>query len=251
MGLELLNLAMSQQLPFTTPTEQQSTADGTGIVFTHEDHEALLLVQESIGVAVSVFDHLIQYDALDRVDDAMDLHYQSINAANMLNIIIAPMKLEARSKEVTLIGNLIDTRQLNPTAAAACVDVDERRIAQCIRSLVSGAIALTPKNGTVSINLRMPGLVEGMSSGVVSEGTSGRTSRRKSSGPGIVPMENDEENDASISTTLYRKKMNRNNGRRSSLFEPSKSGNSFSFTSNIYPLIVSWVFYRFYNIHSF
>lgn len=244
MGLELLNLAVSQKLPpITTPTGHQTTENGAGNVFnvfTQEDHEALILVQESIRVAVNVFDNLLQFDALDREDDAMDLKYQSINAASMLNKIIAPMKLEARSKEVTLVGNLIDCRQLSPTASEAFVEVDERRIAQCIRSLVSGAISLTPKNGTVFINLRVPGLVENMSSsGFVLESTSGggASSRRKSSGFGIVPLSygNDDEatNDASISAAV-RPVNNQYGGRRFSLLEPSNSGRV---TSTLSPLV--------------
>ena len=139
MGLELLNLAMSQQ-SFTTSTaistrgQQQSSLSnqqlsarsthGAGGGITQDDHELLLMVQESIRVAVGVFDHLIQYDALDNNDDEMLLHYQPIKAASMMNVVIAPMTLEARSKEVLLLGNLIDLRRLDSEAASGTLTVN-------------------------------------------------------------------------------------------------------------------------------
>ena len=149
MGLELLsNLTTSSSSTTTTTiptTNTKKTVNGMHDAIIHDEHDVLWLVQESIRLSVSVFDHLIQYDALDHNDDEMALHYQSINAANMMNVVIAPMALEACRKDVMLSGNLVDLRRLSPTASSAMVDVDERRIAQCIRSLVSGAIALTPK----------------------------------------------------------------------------------------------------------
>ena len=148
MGLELINLmaSKSKQSPPTLPTtdKKKSVVDSHDTA-AHEERDVLWLVQESIRVAVGVFDHLIQYDALDNNDDEMLLNYQTINAASMMNVVIAPMILEARSKDVILLGNLLDLRRLSPAASTAMVEVDERRIAQCIRSLVSGAIALTPK----------------------------------------------------------------------------------------------------------
>ena len=140
MGLELLNLVMSQQ-SFTTSTaistrgqqlsalsnQQLSTRSTRGAVagggITQDDHELLLMVQESIRVAVGVFDHLIQYDALDNNDDEMLLHYQPVKAASMMNVVIAPMTLEARRKEVLLLGNLIDLHRLDTEAAAGTITV--------------------------------------------------------------------------------------------------------------------------------
>ena len=149
MGLELLNLMASKQLQSSTKIpimdKKKTTVSSRDNKKINDEHDVLWLVQESIRVAVGVFDHLIQYDALDHNDDEMALHYQPINAASMMSAVIAPMKLEAQRKEVVLLGNLVDLRRLSPTAFSATVEVDERRIAQCIRSLVSGAIALTPK----------------------------------------------------------------------------------------------------------
>ena len=125
MGLEVLHLVMSPQSPIPTSTSGQQQQPQTGAIsscgggaITQEDLELLVLVQESIRVAVGVFDHLIQYDALDHNDDEMALHYQPINAASMMSAVIAPMKLEAQRKEVFLSGNLMNLRLLDTEVSA-------------------------------------------------------------------------------------------------------------------------------------
>ena len=107
--------------------------------------KALQLVHESLKVAASIFDNLAEYDALGHEDQKMNLNIVPLNIATLIHTIVRPLQLQARRNNVEMMVDCLD----------AMVNVDQRRMAQAIRALVSTAIALTPKEGSVTINIRL------------------------------------------------------------------------------------------------
>lgn len=107
--------------------------------------EALQLVHESLKVAASIFDNISEYDALGHENQKMNLQKSSINLQKLIHTTVRPLQLQARRNNVEMVVDCLD----------AMVNVDPRRMAQAIRALVSTAISLTPKEGSVRINLRL------------------------------------------------------------------------------------------------
>ena len=140
MGLELLGVDVNDE----TVNENIHVSNAVASL-PKEDFEALQLVHESLSVAVSIFDNLAEYDALGHENQKMDLNIMSLNAATLIHRIVRPLQLQARRNNVEMNADCLD----------AMVDVDQRRMAQAIRALISTAISLTPKAGFVNLSLRL------------------------------------------------------------------------------------------------
>ena len=141
MGLELLGVNVNDEA-----NEDENIHTSSAVTsLPQEDFEALQLVHESLSVAVSIFDNLAEYDSLGHEHQKMDLNFISLNAATLIHRIVRLLQLQARRSNVEMSVDCLDVM----------VDVDQRRMAQAIRALVSTAIALTPKTGSVTISLRL------------------------------------------------------------------------------------------------
>ena len=146
MGLELLGIDL-QPSTANDEVEEQSLHFSSAVAsLPREDLEALQLVHESLSVAVAIFDNLAEYDAHGHENQKMELNIITMNAATLITKIVKLLQLQARRSNVQM--------QLN-CFLDAMVDVDQRRMAQAIRALVSTAIALTPKAGAIIISVRL------------------------------------------------------------------------------------------------
>ena len=141
MGLELLGMDLNDE----AEADENIHSSSAVASLPQEDFEALQLVHESLRVAAAIFDNLAEYDALGHEDQKMDLTLTSLNIATLIHRIVRPLQLQARRSNVEMSIDCLD----------AMVDVDQRRMDQAIRALVSTAIALTPKTGSVTISLRL------------------------------------------------------------------------------------------------
>ena len=142
MGLELFHLG------FGPGWKPDGGGDATSASL-GDLQEYLALVQESIKVAESIFDNLIEFDLHGHEKDTLTLKYEATDAAELVTAVVAPQNLHARRSGV----------HLRVIAGAGVgigvgVDVDRRRIAQALRALVATAIDSTEKNGEVTIKVR-------------------------------------------------------------------------------------------------
>jgi CheY-like chemotaxis protein len=135
MGMELLGMGLTEHT-------------GSKLV---EFQENLALVHESIQVAESILDSLIEVDLRmhesDKNTHTMVLNTESIIIDKWLKDVSVPLQLHARRNQVNL-------RVLADKNTNLRVNLDHRRMAQALRSLIAYAIENTPYGGVVTVSLR-------------------------------------------------------------------------------------------------
>ena len=130
-----------------------------------EFSEELGLVQESLHAAESIFNDLVAYDALGSESEQLTLVYTPMRLSALVRQALGPLTLQARRGGVVLRELLCEAG-----ADAAVVDVDQRRIAQAVRTVIAGAIGAAPKGSEVVVTLRLSSAAAARRSSAASSG---------------------------------------------------------------------------------
>ena len=135
MGLELLGVGTDDKPAATGPQRDKRQAWLAARATRLEEHlDSLGIIYDSIRVAEAIFDDLIAYDTQKHADvDAFALAYKTCDAATLVASITLPLSLNAHRNAVEL-SNLIEPAD---PAGLVLVDVDQRRISQVLRTLMS------------------------------------------------------------------------------------------------------------------
>ena len=137
LGLEYVTSAL-KQIPIQ---ESQSTLDP--IVETVSD------VYSSCEVAISILNDLLTFDKIE--GGKMTLEPELVNCCSYFTSLMKPFNLNARGK---LISFHLDLSELSPTFIRnACINVDQAKMGQVARNLISNALKFTPHGGTVTVSI--------------------------------------------------------------------------------------------------
>jgi signal transduction histidine kinase len=166
MGLELMATAKFLASVATESTKNAPIAPADRDEF----NEELGLVQESLHVAEGIFNDLVEYDGLGSESAPLTLVYTPTRLPALVRQALGPLTLQARRGGVVLRDLLCEAG-----ADAAVVEVDQRRIAQAVRTVLAGAIGAAPKGSEVTATLRLT------SSAAASEALAAAPSSSKSS----------------------------------------------------------------------
>ena len=135
LGLEFITSTV-KHIPIL---ESQASMDS--IVETISD------VYSSCEVAISILNDLLTFDKIE--SGKMALEIESINCCSFFNSLVKPFNVNARNKQISFH---LDFSELSPKFIQhACIKVDQGKMGQVIRNLISNALKFTPHGGSVTV----------------------------------------------------------------------------------------------------
>ena len=135
LGLEFITSTV-KHIPIL---ESQTSMDS--IVETISD------VYSSCEVAISILNDLLTFDKIE--SGKMALEIESINCCSYFNSLVKPFNVNARNKQISFH---LDFSELSPKFIQhACIKVDQGKMGQVIRNLISNALKFTPHGGSVTV----------------------------------------------------------------------------------------------------
>ena len=104
-------------------------------------------VYRSCEVAISILNDLLTFDKID--SGKMALEVESINCCSFVTSLVKPFNVNARNKQISFH---LDFSELSQRFIEdACIKVDQGKMGQVIRNLISNALKFTPCGGAVTV----------------------------------------------------------------------------------------------------
>eukprot|EP00607_Mallomonas_marina_P002650 CAMPEP_0182437698 /NCGR_PEP_ID=MMETSP1167-20130531/85225_1 /TAXON_ID=2988 /ORGANISM="Mallomonas Sp, Strain CCMP3275" /LENGTH=469 /DNA_ID=CAMNT_0024630713 /DNA_START=737 /DNA_END=2146 /DNA_ORIENTATION=- len=120
----------------------------------HEQYEHIETVKDiqiSCDIAVTVLNEMLTFDKLEA--GTLLIEKRELDAVQLINDTVQPFMIQAREKNILL--RLQDCIEEALDLDKIIINVDENKIAQVIRNLVSNGLKFSPCGGVVDVNITL------------------------------------------------------------------------------------------------